>query len=64
MNPIARFDDDETSLPSIDPMHQSYEAAPSKRLQLGPFTVIGLILNRTIGQFVSIASFTHRIFSF
>lgn len=50
MEPIARFDDDNESLLSIDPLHQSYEAALSRRLQLGPFTVACLILNRTIGK--------------
>ena len=49
----ADFDEDDwnRAVEDIDEDHQRIDAAPTTNQRLGRFTVVALILNRTIGMF-------------
>jgi hypothetical protein len=55
---MAAFDqvEFEDVLKDLDNDHQRIELAPTKSQLLGPFTVVCLFLNRTIGVLCHIAS--------
>jgi len=52
---MAAFDlaDYNQAIESLDTDHQRIDEAPTIRQRLGPFTVVCLVLNRTIGKFIS-----------
>jgi hypothetical protein len=60
---MADFDDEdwENEVENIDFHHQNIDRAPDAEQLLGPWTVIALMLNRTIGMLLSIP--TQKTFS-